>query len=592
MTHAVAKAEAPSRPAPAWPVMSLAQAHGMLTQPGSPFEIDTIQIDGRPTKIWKNGPPTLMHSFMAGRMHGERTFVVSEDERVSFEAFGRATLALAADLQARGVQKGDRIAIAMRNIPEWPVAFFAASLVGAIVVPLNAWWSGAELAFGLQDSGSKLAILDIERLARIADHLDALPDLKQVLVSRGDPTTADPRVTRLEGVIGAPNDWAALPSGQMPPVALALDPEDPSAIFYTSGTTGKPKGALATHRNAGTAIMAGLFSYSRAFVRRGEAPPQPDPTGPQKSGLVSIPFFHTTGFNAVVLPALINGQKMVCQRRFDAAEALMLIERESINSVGGVPAVAIQLLQHPDRDKYDLSSLELVSYGGAAAPTALVGEIARETTGLPGSGWGMTETSATHTHHIGEDYLNRPDSCGPAAPVSDLRIVDDAGNDLPVGEVGELLAYGPNIVKGYWNRPDATAETFVDGWVRTGDLARLDKEGFCFIVDRKKDIIIRGGENIYCQEVEDILFEHPAVAEAALIARPHPVLGEEPVAVVSLAPGQSVEAEELRALAASRLAAFKVPVTVFILPHALPRNAAGKIVKADVKALVLTEPVA
>jgi long-chain acyl-CoA synthetase len=585
MTDAVAKADAP-----AWPAMSLAQAHAMLTQPGSPFEIDTIEIDGRPTRIWKNGPPTLMHSFMAGRMHGERTFIVHENERITFEAFARATLALAADLQKRGAVKGDRVAIAMRNIPEWPVAFFAASLVGAVVVPLNAWWSGAELAFGLQDSGAKLAIFDIERLARVADHRDAFPELEQMLVSRGDPASPDARITRLEDVIGKPNDWSALPPGDMP--AVALDPEDLSAIFYTSGTTGKPKGALATHRNAGTAVMAGLFSYSRAFLRRGEAPPQPDPTGPQKSGLVSIPFFHTTGFNAVVLPALINGQKMVCQRRFDAGEALMLIEREGINSIGGVPAVAIQLLQHPDRDKYDLSTLELVSYGGAAAPTALVGEIARETPGLPGSGWGMTETSATHTHHIGEDYLNRPDSCGPAAPVGDLRIVDDAGNDLPVGDVGELLAYGPNVVKGYWNRPDATAETFVDGWVRTGDLARLDEEGFCFIVDRKKDIIIRGGENIYCQEVEDILFEHPAVAEAALIARPHPVLGEEPVAVVSLAPEMSVEPEDLRALAASRLAAFKVPVTVFILPHALPRNAAGKIVKADVKALVLTESAA
>ena len=589
MTAAVAETEAPAS-APAWPAMTLAQAHALLTQPGSPFEIETIEIDGRPTKSWKNAPPTLMHSFMAGRMHGERTFIVHEDERVTFEAFSRATLALAADLQARGVQPGDRVAIAMRNLPEWPVAFFAASLIGAIVVPLNAWWSGSELAFGLRDSGSKLAIFDIERLARLADHRDALPDLEQMLVSRGDPLTTDARVARLEAVIGAPNDWAALPAGTMP--AVALRPDDLSAIFYTSGTTGKPKGALGTHRNAGTGIMAGLFSYSRAFLRRGEAPPQPDPTGPQKSGLVSIPFFHTPGCNALLLPALINGQKIVCQRRFDAAEALMLIEREKINSIGGVPAVAIQLLQHPDRDKYDLSSLELVTYGGAAAPTALVGEIAKQTTGSPGSGWGMTETSATHTHHLGEDYLNRPDSCGPALPVGDLRVVDPDGNALPVGEVGELLAYGPNVVKGYWNRPDETAETFVDGWVRTGDLARLDEEGFCFIVDRKKDIIIRGGENIYCQEVEDVLFEHPAVAEAALIARPHPVLGEEAVAAVSLAPGMSVEPEELRALAASRLASFKVPVTIFILPHALPRNAAGKVVKADVKALVLTEPAA
>jgi long-chain acyl-CoA synthetase len=305
--------------------------------------------------------------------------------------------------------------------------------------------------------------------------------------------------------------------------------------------------------------------------------------------LVSIPFFHTTGCNAVLLPALVVGHRLVCQRRFDAGEALMLIERERINSIGGVPTVAIQLLQHPDRAKYDLSSLELVAYGGAAAPSALVGEIAKKTTGRPGSGWGMTETSATHTHHLGEDYLNRPDSCGPSIPVGEIRIVDAEGREVPTGEVGELLAYGPNIVRGYWNRPEETAQTFVDGWVRTGDLAKVDDEGFCFIVDRKKDIIIRGGENIYCQEVEAILFEYPGVAEVALVARPHPVLGEEPVAFVSVAPGKTVDVEALRNLTVGRLAAFKRPVEIYLLTEPMPRNAAGKVLKNDLKAMLTSE---
>ena len=572
----------PPSTATPWPAMSLAAATAALTAPGSFFELDQVEIDGRPQTIWKNAPRTLDQSFLAGRAFGEKTFIVYGEERVTFEAFARATLALAADLQERGVRPGDRVAVVMRNLPEWPVAFFAGALIGAVVTPLNAWGTGPELAFGLTDSGSKVAIIDSERFDRLIPHLDALPDIEHLLVSRGDAVSADGRVTRLESVIGSSGDWAALPAGVMPTVALT--PEDPATIFYTSGTTGSPKGAVGTHRNAGCAVMAGVFSLSRSCLRRGAAPPQLDPSAPQKVGLVSIPFFHTTGCNAVLMPALLTGQMMVCQRRFDAAEALMLIERERITSIGGVATVVIQLLQHPDRDKYDLSSLELVSYGGSAAPAVLVAQIATDTSGLPGSGWGMTETSATHTHHIGEDYVNRPDSCGPPAPVSRIRIVDPDGRDLPVGEVGELLAYGPNIVKGYWNRPEATAKTFVDGWVYTGDLARVDEEGFCFIVDRAKDIIIRGGENIFCQEIEAILFEHPAVAEAALIARPDPVLGEAPVAVVTLAPGQQTTQDVLRALVASRVAVFKVPVVIHITAEPLPRNAAGKVLKAELKA--------
>lgn len=568
--------------ATSWPAMSLADATAALTASGSLFELDQIEIDGRPQTVWKNAPQTLAGSFLAGRAYGEKTFIVYGDERVTFEAFARATLALAADLQARGVRPGDRVAVIMRNLPEWPVAFFAAALIGAIVTPLNAWGTGPELAFGLTDSGSKVAIVDSERFDRLIPHLAALPDLEHLLVSRGDLVSPDRRVIRLEGLIGPSDEWSSLPVGVMP--SVALKPENPATIFYTSGTTGSPKGALGTHRNAGCALMAGVFSLCRSSLRRGETPPKLDPSAPQKVALVSIPFFHTTGCNAVLMPALLTGQTMVCQRRFDAAEALMLIEREGINSIGGVATVVIQLLQHPDRDKYDLSSLEVVSYGGAAAPTVLVSNIANQTTGLPGTGWGMTETSATHTHHIGEDYLNRPDSCGPAMPVSRIRIVDQDGQNLPAEVVGELLAYGPNIVKGYWNRPEETAKTFVEGWVHTGDLARMDEEGFCYIVDRAKDIIIRGGENIFCPEIEAILFEHPAVAEAALIARADPVMGEVPVAVVTLAPGQKVTPEALRELVASRVAGYKTPVTIHIASEPLPRNAAGKVIKADLKA--------
>jgi long-chain acyl-CoA synthetase len=263
---------------------------------------------------------------------------------------------------------------------------------------------------------------------------------------------------------------------------------------------------------------------------------------------------------------------------------MRLIERERVTSAGGVPTIAWQLIEHPAREKYDLSSLEAVTYGGAPSAPELVRKIKESfPNSLPGNGWGMTETSATVTSHLGEDYQNRPDSCGPAAPINDLKITDPDGKILPPGVVGELWAKGPNIVKGYWNKPEATAQTFVDGWVRTGDLARLDEEGFCYIVDRAKDMLIRGGENIYCVEVENVLYEHPAVMDAALVGIPHKTLGEEPGAVVTLKAGSSATEAELRGFVAERLAAFKVPVRVLFWPETLPRNANGKILKSELK---------
>jgi acyl-CoA synthetase (AMP-forming)/AMP-acid ligase II len=277
-------------------------------------------------------------------------------------------------------------------------------------------------------------------------------------------------------------------------------------------------------------------------------------------------------------------------RKWDPVAAMEIIERERVHLTGGVPTIAWQLLEHPDRHKYDLSSLEAISYGGAPAAPELVRRIYTEFGALPGSGWGMTETMATVTQHSGEDYLNRPTSAGPPVPVAELKIMDVEGTrELPVGEVGELWAKGPMIVKGYWNKPEATAETFVDGWVRTGDLARLDEEGFLFIVDRAKDIVIRGGENIYSSEVEDVLYAHPAVTDAALIGIPHRTLGEEPVAVVHLAPGTQASEAELQTWVRERLAGFKVPVAIRFVAQTLPRNANGKILKKDLKALFAEE---
>lgn len=570
-----------------WPVMSPAEANALLTSPGAPYEMDEIVIRGVATRVWKNVPPTLRDLFLLGRSFGPRTFVVCENDRVTYEAFARATLAVAAELERQGVKKGDRVALAMRNLPEWPVVFFAAVLTGAIVTPLNAWWTGPELEYGLNDSGAKVAIVDAERYDRLAAHLENCLSLRRVFVARQEISRAasgfhDPRVIRLEDVIGPVDTWERLPSGVVPDVLI--EPDDEASIFYSSGTTGKPKGALATQRNICTAVGTNGFANARAVLRRGEDLPKPDPQ--QRTTLLVIPLFHVTGCISVLAPLMAQGSKLVLMRRWDAEGAMKLIEQEKVDATGGVPTIAWQLVEHPERARYDLSSLTSLSYGGAPSAPELVRRIKEALpTAAPGTGWGMSETSSTFTSHFAEEYEDRPESCGLAAAIGELKVVGSDGETLGANAVGELWVKGPQVVKGYWNRPDETAKTFVDGWVKTGDLARLDDEGFCYIADRVKDMLIRGGENIYCVEVENALYEHPAVIDAALVGIPHRTLGEVPAAVVTLRQDATANEDELRRFVASRLAAFKVPVAVAVWPESLPRNANGKILKGELKKL-------
>ncbi len=544
-----------------------------LTAPGQLFEMETVEIRGVATRVWKNAPPTLRAVLELSQLHGDKTFVVYEDERYSFVDHFRRTAALARRLRdAYGVEKGDRVAIAMRNYPEWPMVFFAAASIGAVVVPLNAWWTGPELEYGLADSGSKVLIADEARAALLADHLPSL-DLAGVLVARAEGTLA-PGHDRLEDVLADTADDVTLPE-------VDLDPEDDATIFYTSGTTGSPKGALGTHRNICTNVMSMAFTFFRGALRTsGEAPDLTGADAEQQATLLSVPLFHVTGCHAVLLASIAFGGKLVIMYKWDPERALELIERERIMIIGGVPAMVWQLLESPDLTKRDISSVRSIGYGGAPAPPELVRRIEELIPGrTPSNGFGMTETSATATTNAGADYLRKPDSVGPPIAVCDAKVVDDAGNELPTGELGELMMNGPNIVKGYWNKPEATAETFVDGWVRTGDIARIDDEGFIYIVDRAKDMVIRGGENVYCAEVEGVLFEHPAVTDAAVIGIPHQVLGEEVGAVVQLRAGAEATEAELQEHVRSRLAPFKVPVRVWFSEDELPRNPAGKILK-------------
>jgi long-chain acyl-CoA synthetase len=566
-----------------WPALSIEQANMMLAAPGTPLAVKEGIIDGVEMRYYPEAPPTLRFLVEASAAHADRTFIVYEDERVTYDAHLRAVSHLAKTLKEKfGVEPGDRVAIVMRNFPQWPVAFFAALSIGAIATPMNSWWTGEELEYGLQNSGVKVAIVDPQIYERVRDHIGDLPDLEAVIIAREtEEERNNPMVHNFEDFVGEANDWAGLEAIGLPDVEIK--PDDDATLMYTSGTTGRPKGALATHRAVISNFLNSMTCQARMFLRRGEQPPQPDPTE-TRATLLAIPFFHATGSFAVLIPTLLKGDKIVSMYKWDAGRALPLIEEEKISAIGGVPAIAWQVLEHPDRDKYDLSSVLAVSYGGAPSAPELVATIKKRfPEAQPGNGWGMTETSATATLNIGEDYVNRPTSAGAPPHAVQLKIVGPDGDELPAGEVGELWCKSPSNCKRYWNRPDATAETFRDGWVVTGDLARIDEEGFLFLVDRAKDMLIRGGENIYCIEVENALYDHPAVMDASVVGIPHKILGEEVGAVVQLKPGKTVSQDELRAHVASQIAAFKVPVEIQFQDEPLPRNANGKILKPQLR---------
>ncbi len=562
---------------------SLPEVTAALTAPGEMFEMGEAVIRGIPTRVWKNAPPSLRSVLDASKAHGDKVFLVYEDETMTFLDHERAASHLANVLvEQYGVKQGDRVAIAMRNFPEWSVAFWAATSAGAVVVPLNAWWTGDELQYGLEDSGSVVAFVDDERLDRIAEYQDQLPLLRSLVVARSEKAAdaLPPATARFEDVLGVVPD-------EVTPPTIAIDPEDDATIFYTSGTTGRSKGALGTHRNICTNLMSLVYASSRAAARAEDpeaAAAAATRTSDQNAYLLSVPFFHATGCHSVLVANMAFGGKIVIMRKWDAGRALELIERERITTFGGVPAMVWQVLEHPNFATTDLSSVKSIGYGGAPAAPELVKRIEAMFPGrTPSNGYGLTETSSVTTMNSGFDYVRKPQSVGVPVPVCDVKLVGPEGEAVPEGDVGELWIKGPNVVKGYFNKPEATEAAFTDGWLHSGDIARIDDEGFVYIVDRAKDMIIRGGENVYCVEVEAALFEHPAVTDAAVIGLPHQILGEEVGAVVHLAPGTSATEEELRAHVATRLAAFKVPVRIWFKEEPLPRNPAGKILKRDLR---------
>lgn len=543
------------------------EATERLTGPGGEFEIAEVPIRGVPTKVFVNAPPTLVHTLEISRQFGDRTFVVYEDDRWTFAEH----FEIAANLAHRliddfGVAKGDRVAIAMRNFPEWIATFWATTAAGGIVVPLNAWWTAGELEYALSDSGAKVLVADEERARSLDERLESTAVTTKI-VARGS----------LDGWVPFDEVVALGGPGELP--VVPIDPEDDATIFYTSGTTGVPKGAVGTHRNICTITANGQYALARGAALAGrELPPLTE--RPQAGRLLSVPLFHVTGCHATMVGSTASGSKLVMMYRWNPERALELIERERLTTFGGVPSMVWEVLESPNFADHDLSSITSIGYGGAPAPPELVRRIGEHfPVAAPGNGYGLTETSSVAIANGGADYVRKPHSIGRPIAVVDIRIVDPAGNDLGTDAVGELLIKGPNVVRGYWNKPDETANSFVDGWLHTGDLAYIDDEGFVTIADRAKDVVIRGGENVYCAEVEGVLYEHPSITEATVIGVPHRVLGEEVGAVVVLRQGQNATAEELQAHVREHLAGFKVPTHVWFRDEPLPRNPAGKVLK-------------
>jgi len=556
-----------------WPVLSISETYAALTAPGAPFEMREEIVHGAPVRTYLAAPANLRDVLTTSRDYGGREFLIYGEERITFDAHRRAVCAFAESLQSRfNIRKGDVVAVCMRNFPEWSVAAWATLALGAILAPLNAWGTGSDIKHGLADSGARVAVVDSERLDRIED-------APCPLISVRTPPTAS--AISMASIIGDVAAWGSLPTGRLPDVQIA--PDDDATLFYTSGTTGSAKGVVGTHRNITTNLINTRFRAARAALRRG-APLAGAATG-QRANLLAVPLFHVTGFHGVLVASMAQGAKIVMMHKWGANRAADLIATEAINAATMVPMMAQQLLDTLEATGKNLPSLDTLGVGGAPAPTKLVARMVRLLPhATPGQGYGATETSSLVASNSAEDFLLRPASVGTPTPNVNVKLVGEDGQE---SEEGELWVRGANVVRGYWRQTEANASAFKDGWYNTGDIARRDAEGFLFILDRTKDMLIRGGENIYCQEVEAALDTHPAVIECAVFGAPHETYGETVAACVRLK--YATPREDLLAHAATILPAHKRPEHLFILTEEFPRNAAGKILKKALRAALLAK---
>lgn len=557
-----------------------------LIGPGGAFELIDMDVLGRTMRVYRHAPATVREFWLSTAQFADRPYIVFRDERLTYGETHARVNALAAWLWAQDVRPGDRVAIAMRNYPEWLISYWACLSIGVAAVGMNTWWIGPEMAHALADSEPKVLIADYESLARLSDQQEALEKIKLIGVRlSSDQHRASPEVTPWADVVGG--------GGEMPDVIV--HPDDDACIFFTSGTTSFPKGARQTHRGCIMNLYGMKFARAlsdQATQRATNVVPAVDPSR-HPVMLLTTPLFHVTANNCCTYPTTADGGAVVMMHRWDAGEALRLIAREKVTAMSGVPTMARELLSHPDFATTDASSLVSLAGGGAQLPPDLVLKIETEVpSARPSTGYGLTELSGIIAW-IGDDFfVDKPESVGLPFPTHDLQFVDDDGRILPPGEAGELWIRGPSLVKGYLNQSPTSETAIADGWLHTGDIARVDEDGFLFIVGRKKDMVLRGGENISCAEVESGLYRHPAVAECCVFSVPDERLGEEVGAAVVLRPGQHGDAETLRAHCAALMAKFKVPRYLWIVEEPLPKNASGKILRREIRGRLLENELA
>ncbi len=559
-----------------------------LIAPGSPYEITTVDVRGQKLKAYKSAPPNLRVIWEASAAHGDKDYIVYEDERYTYNDIHVQVRKFAQYLVEHGVTPGSRVAIALRNYPEWIVAYWAAVSVGAAAVGMNAWWTAPEMEYALNDSDPSVIVVDDERL----DRLSQLPERSQMHVVSVRTDRALPANGARWSDAMALADPGVLPS-------ISIDPDDDATIFYTSGTTGFPKGAQLTHRGSvnnilNLIVMSATSSLAeQRAIAAGDIPvPTSEPEALPPSYLAPTPLFHVTACNCMLHPVTTVGAKITFMYKWDPGRALELIEREKVTTFSGVPTMSRELLMHPDWSKRDVTSLRGLGGGGAALQPDLVHKIAGATKNVqPSTGYGMTETHGIITANSARWFIDKPASCGPQVPTLDVKLVDEDGNDLPAGPdtVGVLCVRGSIVIKGYLNREDATSDSIRDGWLNTGDVARIDEDGFIYIVDRAKDMVIRGGENVYCSEVETAIYHNEAIAEAAVFGIPNERLGEEVAAVIVLRPGAALTEDQLRDFLSSSLAKHKIPSKVWFRNEPIPRNANGKFLKRELRKELIGE---
>ena len=543
-----------------------------LTQAGAPFELSTVPSPFGDLRVYRQAPATLQHLWQAAAIFGDRDYLVFEDQRITYAEAAATSARVAAWLHAKGVGKGDRVVIAMRNYPEWMLVFWACMSIGAIAVGFNAWWTAPEMDAALESSSPKAVFADKERLVALRDCSSAgrIPIIVAVHPD-GDHLEAMNWLDAL-GFMGDPPD-------------TAVEPEDTASIFYTSGTSGQPKGVELSHRGCVTNIFNVLFwGQAQARAHAWAAGLAEAPAAPPPAVLLTTPLFHVTANNCGAQVATVLGGKIVLMRRWDAGQALRLIAAERVTTFSSVPVMARELISHTDYATTDLSSLASIGGGGAQMQPELVSRVDGSTERVRAStGYGMTEASGVISSISGDFFAHKPTSCGRVLPTFDIKCIDDVGEDVADGAIGELCVRGATVSAGYWNGSSGPVAFTRQGWLHTGDLARIDSDGFIHIVDRKKDMVLRGGENVFCAEVEAAIHEHPAVRECCVFGIADERLGEAVAAAVVLEPNATLTAEHLREFCGQRLAYYKVPELVRFLTDPIPRNAAGKFLKQRVR---------